>query len=261
MAEAERFGVSGTPTFFVNSQVVKGAASFTAVKREIDQALTLPQTHPRPQVVLTSPAPPVLPTSASEEVNTKRGCERVDSGRVISAPRLNPSTNLSSQSGKAQQQASAMTTATGVTLSPGTINFGYQLVGTTSLKMVETVTNSGTQPLVVTDISISGRDRSDFILAYSFTLPVTVAPGNSIAINLTFTPALPWRAGPDETMYGYSDWIHGPCAATSECRINQIRLWIFNNVDSTTDPHEPCVQSRCQSLWFPFQFTQWAKAD
>src|SRR5262249_5257519 len=35
----------------------------------------------------------------------------------------------------------------------------------------------------------------NFIPTYSFSLPVTVAPGANIAINLTFAPALPWRAG------------------------------------------------------------------
>jgi len=96
---------------------------------------------------------------------------------------------------KAQPQALTITTAAGVTLSPASINFGYQFVGSTSSQIAETVTNAGTAPLIITDISVSGRDRGDFSPTYSFTLPVTVVPGNSIVINLTFTPALPWRAG------------------------------------------------------------------
>ncbi len=87
------------------------------------------------------------------------------------------------------------TTATGVTLSPPSISFGYQLVGTTGNPMVETVTNSGAGPLVITDISVSGRDRGNFKTTSIFNLPVTVAPGNSITIGLSFTPSLPWRPG------------------------------------------------------------------
>jgi hypothetical protein len=67
--------------------------------------------------------------------------------------------------------------------------------------------------------------------------------------------------GITETMFGYSDWIHGPCTVSPECRINQIRLQIHDLVDLTVDPHEPCVQDRCQSLWLPFQCTQWGKKD
>lgn len=67
--------------------------------------------------------------------------------------------------------------------------------------------------------------------------------------------------GITETMNGYSDWVHGPCAATIDCRINTIRQTIHDTVDPTVDPHEQCVRGRCQSLWFPFQCTQWGKAD
>ena len=38
-AEAERLGVSGTPTFFINGKIVKGAASFAALKLRIDQEM------------------------------------------------------------------------------------------------------------------------------------------------------------------------------------------------------------------------------
>jgi hypothetical protein len=89
----------------------------------------------------------------------------------------------------------SITTVSSVTLSPTAINFGYQLVGTTGAQFTETVTNSGAAPLVITDVSVSGRDHHNFVPTYNFSLPVTVAPGNSIQISLTFTPAAPWRPG------------------------------------------------------------------
>jgi len=89
----------------------------------------------------------------------------------------------------------AVTTAAGVTLSPPAIDFGYQLVETTGPPMVETVTNSTLAPIVIKTINVTGRNKGDFAATYDFTLPVTIAPGNSITINLSFTPAAPWRAG------------------------------------------------------------------
>ncbi len=67
--------------------------------------------------------------------------------------------------------------------------------------------------------------------------------------------------GPTETMKGYADWVHQGCKVPPECPVNGIRLNIHDNYDSSLDPHEPCVQHRCQSLWLPFQFTQWGKTD
>src|SRR5262245_42280879 len=92
-------------------------------------------------------------------------------------------------------QSAGTAIAMGVSLSPDSVSFGYQLVGTTGKPIVETVTNSGAAPLVITDISVSGRDRDDFTPSYSVSLPFTIRPGNSIAITLSFTPAMPWRAG------------------------------------------------------------------
>ena len=87
------------------------------------------------------------------------------------------------------------TPAPPITLSPTTISFGYQLVGTTSSQITESVINSGTAPLVIKDIMVIGRDRDDFKQADSFSLPVSIAPGNNFVVNLAFTPAAPWRAG------------------------------------------------------------------
>jgi hypothetical protein len=87
------------------------------------------------------------------------------------------------------------TTTPTVTTTPPSIDLGYQLVGTTGSQVIEKVTNSGTLPLVITDISVNGGKRRDFIPSYSFTLPATVTPGNSVAINLAFSPTLPWKPG------------------------------------------------------------------
>ncbi len=181
--EARELGVTGTPTFIISGRKIVGALSFEAFKQEIDREI----------ISLRDRAPLEAPTksiSQTDEIIKNNNAFVDDKNAGVRSAVRAPAAIL-----PRQPSASSTTTASGVTLSPATINFGYQLVGDTSNQIVETITNSGTSKLFITDISVSGRDRRDFIPAYTFALPVTVAPGNSIAINLTFTAVLPWRAG------------------------------------------------------------------
>jgi hypothetical protein len=59
----------------------------------------------------------------------------------------------------------------------------------------------------------------------------------------------------------YADWIHGPCTSSTDCPVNNLRLIMHDLFDPSVDPHESCVRSRCQSLWFPYQCTPWGKTD
>jgi predicted DsbA family dithiol-disulfide isomerase len=306
MTEADRLGVNGTPTFFVNGRVVRGEVSFAALKSRIDQEMvrynhtsastvTQPQlpdnrtpsivdstndisptqsvpqpdkkqmnafssqaqcaSFPAPSVAVCSaaeggfssdilsvfPANPSLQVSCSAQFSvllTTSPVQQCDfTSRIQQWTSSNPtvasidatgnvsglslgSTTITATEVLASGPVQASTTLTvvasppptptptptpsptptpvpapAVSLSPTAIDFGYQLVGNTSPQFAETVTNSGTAPLVITDISVAGRDRRDFTPTYSFTLPVTVAPGGSIAINLYFTATAPWRAG------------------------------------------------------------------
>ena len=87
------------------------------------------------------------------------------------------------------------TPAPPITLSPTNIDFGYLMVGKGLSETIETITNSGTAPLVIKDISLSGKDRSDFAVSYDFSLPITITPANGVSVRVSFSPALPWRAG------------------------------------------------------------------
>jgi hypothetical protein len=177
IAEADQLGVRGTPTFVVNGRGIRGATTFGSLKQEIDGALIRMRAGGAAPGE-ASDALLLLPTDLRSTLplvqNTTPRQARSDSVRAVEASSV---------------------TINGVTLSPATINFGYQLVGTTGPEFIETVTNSGSTPLIITDISVSGRYRGNFQPTYNFSLPATVAPGGSIAINLSFTPALPWRAG------------------------------------------------------------------
>jgi hypothetical protein len=69
------------------------------------------------------------------------------------------------------------------------LNFGNQLVGTTSAAQTITLSNTGTAALTITSIAITGTNSSDF--AQTSTCPVsptTLAAGANCAINVTFKP-------------------------------------------------------------------------
>lgn len=79
--------------------------------------------------------------------------------------------------------ASATTFGPSVVLSPTSLNFAKQFVGTTSAPQKVALTNNGTATLSIASITISG----DF--AQTNTCGTTVAAGASCRIDFTFTPS------------------------------------------------------------------------
>jgi len=73
--------------------------------------------------------------------------------------------------------------APAVTLSPNSLNFGKQPVGTTSAPKTVTLTNSGTAYLSVSQITASGDFKQT-----NNCVGIAIAPGESCTINVTFTP-------------------------------------------------------------------------
>jgi hypothetical protein len=77
-----------------------------------------------------------------------------------------------------------------VSLSASTLNFGSQLVGTSSTTPQKvTLTNTGNASLSITSISIGGTDPSDFTLSPSNPCGSTIAQGSSCTIQVNFKPA------------------------------------------------------------------------
>lgn len=72
------------------------------------------------------------------------------------------------------------------TLSPGTLTFAEQTVGTTSVPQVVTLINSLSVNLDVTSIGFTGTNHADF--NQNNTCGSSVTPGGSCTINVTFTP-------------------------------------------------------------------------
>jgi len=86
-------------------------------------------------------------------------------------------------------------TASTVTLSPASITFSNQLVGTTSTTTNVQLTNSGSSPLSITSIALTGTDSSQFVLgapssgspACSLTAS-SIAAGSSCFLGVQFKP-------------------------------------------------------------------------
>jgi centrosomal CEP192-like protein/ASPM-SPD-2-Hydin domain-containing protein len=76
-------------------------------------------------------------------------------------------------------------------VSPPSLAFGSQNVGTRSTERTVTVTNSGTANLVVQSISITGTHAADYGLVTDGCTNVRVAPGASCPIGVAFTPGAP----------------------------------------------------------------------
>jgi FtsP/CotA-like multicopper oxidase with cupredoxin domain len=77
-----------------------------------------------------------------------------------------------------------------MTLTPVSLLFGNQPVGSTSAAQIVTISNaSGTAPLSITGIGISGANAGDFSLTQTCgTFPVTLAVGSSCTASVSFAP-------------------------------------------------------------------------
>jgi glutaminyl-peptide cyclotransferase len=78
------------------------------------------------------------------------------------------------------------TAAPQVTLSSASLNFGNQAVGTASAPRVVTLTNTGTGPLIISGITVTGPNASEFSQTHSCG---SLAPGAACAISVTFRPS------------------------------------------------------------------------
>lgn len=73
------------------------------------------------------------------------------------------------------------------TLSPTSVNFGSQAVGTSSTPVPVTLTNTGDSNLIVSGVKLSGVNRADF--SQTNNCRTSLVPQASCTINVTFTPS------------------------------------------------------------------------
>lgn len=101
---------------------------------------------------------------------------------------------------------SGTTTTPGVSLSPATLTFATQAVGSVSAAQSVTLTNTGTATLNISSVITDG----DFL--YSSGCGVTLAPGAKCVLSVTFAPT---GAGDrDGTLFLYSDATGSPHSVT-----------------------------------------------
>jgi hypothetical protein len=74
-----------------------------------------------------------------------------------------------------------------VALSPTSLKFATQLVGTSSSPKLVTLTNTGTGVLAISSVTLSGTDAADF--SETNTCGSSVAAGATCTIDVTFTPS------------------------------------------------------------------------
>jgi len=90
---------------------------------------------------------------------------------------------------------SAWAQSPAISFTPPLADLGPQLLGTPSQPTQELIQNQGAAPVVINAIRLQGRDSGDFAVSGTPALPVTLLPGASLALQITFTPDAPWTPG------------------------------------------------------------------
>lgn len=120
---------------------------------------------------------------------------------LANAAALDPSLNLNH--GRLDLVTALQSTFPIVTLSPSSLSFGTELLGTSSPQAAATLTNLGPGPLGITSIALEGGNSADFVVAHNCPLtPNTLAVGNNCVVSLTFVPTAP---GPRKSSIAISD--------------------------------------------------------
>jgi hypothetical protein len=111
--------------------------------------------------------------------------ERLDAdGNVVATV---AETDLFSIQGKLTDGTAPPAPAPVAGLSPTSLPFGDQTVGTESAAQTVTLANSGNADLKVSDVALGGTNPGDFAIATN-TCAATVAPGGSCAVTVKFAP-------------------------------------------------------------------------
>ena len=249
------YSIQWDTTKFANGPVTLAVAVATATSNNslnASEGVTVNNSNQGPQVSITSPTPGTISgtvtfaASATSKVGIKNVSFQVDStslGTVNTPPYqllfdtttvtngvhvlTATATDLLGNNAKASEQVTVSNSQQqSVTLTPSSINFGHQKVGTQSGPRVATLTNGTSVTLHLSSISATG----DF--SQTNNCGVSVGPGGSCSITVTFTPNTSGtRVGtltvvddaPNSpqtvSLSGYGDIIQGNCPANGWCQI------------------------------------------
>jgi Putative Ig domain/Abnormal spindle-like microcephaly-assoc'd, ASPM-SPD-2-Hydin len=95
---------------------------------------------------------------------------------------------LASGGGTSGGGGTTTTTTPAVSLSPSTVTFASQEVGTTSAAQTVTLTNTGTASLFINGVTQAGADALDFLRTNDLCVGTFVAPGASCTLQASFQP-------------------------------------------------------------------------
>ncbi|MGO9527263.1 MAG: choice-of-anchor D domain-containing protein [Verrucomicrobiia bacterium] len=75
-----------------------------------------------------------------------------------------------------------------ITLTPTSLNFGNQIVGTTSTNQVVVYENGTTVPVTITNLSITGAASNDFVIVSQNCNDDTIGSGGNCSVQVAFAP-------------------------------------------------------------------------
>ena len=129
----------------------------------------------------TIPSQQVLPAGVNVNVGRRTGGYyfggRIDELRIY---------NRALSAADIQSDMNTALPGPSTTLSPATVDFGSQTVSVTSAPRTETLTNTGSGPLDLGGVTISGPGAASF--GQTNNCGTTLAPGASCTLNVTFRP-------------------------------------------------------------------------
>jgi hypothetical protein len=121
-------------------------------------------------------------------LGTAASCQVTVTFKPLAAGNRSASISISDNAAGNPHSVSLTGTATqaAVSLSPSTVNFANQLLGSSSAPVALTLTNTGSGALVIGSISFSGTNATDF--QEKDTCQAPTAPAATCLINVLFTP-------------------------------------------------------------------------
>jgi hypothetical protein len=120
-------------------------------------------------------------------VNSGSSCTLTVTFKPTKVGSITGSLSITDNAPLSPQKVSLKGTGTYVQLTPVSLNFGNQPVGTKSLPKKITLSNKGSVAVNITKISLTGANATNF--AQTNTCGTSVAAGASCSITVTFTPS------------------------------------------------------------------------
>jgi hypothetical protein len=158
-------------------------------------------------------------------------------------------TNQSTQTVNVSLSGTEVPAQPGITLSPTSLTFGGQNVGSSTAPQSITVTSNGSAPLAISSISITGANPGDFSETNTCpTNPSTLAVNANCTISVTFTPA---ATGPRSAAVSISDNATGspqtvPISGTGTAA--GVTLTPLNLIFAGQDPGTPASPPQSVTL-------------